>query len=340
VGGAAAASFADVAEADWGAAHHRWSRMCQRLICVGAGRDGTLSITEMIQQLLDRAGGGRRVMHEYRAREFYQAFCNLQETKEPRFLDEIRAMIDECPYDCIVGNGYAAVLPQFAELWGNSATLVHIQRADRTAAINSLRVNCENFPRAYGYYAMGARAITKRMAAFHFGEMTLPQWQKLTLVEKLSWYYDKTHALVASYRDMFAASFAIATESIDEEHTRRLFARLTVGSDAELPEPVHLNAHRIDVAKFAANNRDKMQWLFGRLDFQRLANDDTFAIEYFLEKFVAWTGYQITGEIKEMSPFEVRSKDELYASLDFAERMVSDRLKDIKSLRRMAKRMT
>jgi hypothetical protein len=36
------------------------------------------------------------------------------------------------------------------------------------------------------------------MAAFHFDEMVLPQWNKLTLVEKLSCYYDKTHALVAS----------------------------------------------------------------------------------------------------------------------------------------------
>lgn len=311
--------------------------MCRKLICVGAGRDGTLSITEMIQRLLDRAGGGRRVMHEYRGREFYQAFCNLQETKEPRFLDEIHAMIDECPYDCIVGNGYAAVLPQFAERWGSSATLVHIQRADRIAAIESLRVNCENFPWAYGYYATGAQATTKRMAAFHFGEMTLPQWNKLTLVEKISWYYDKTHALVASYRDMFAASFAIATESINEEQTRRLLARLAVGSDATLPEPTHLNAHRIDVTKFAAKHRDKMQWLFGRLDLQRLANDDTFAIEYFLEKFVAWTGYQITGQIEEMSPLEVRSRDELYASLDFAKRVVSERLKDIEALRRMLK---
>jgi hypothetical protein len=274
-------------------------------------------------------------MHEYQAREFYHAFSNLQETKEPRFLDEIRAMIDECPYDCIVGNGYAAVLPQFAERWGNSATLVHIQRADRIAAIDSLRVNCENFPRAYGYYSPSKQATTKRMAAFHFDEMALPQWNKLTLVEKLSWYYDKTHALVASYRDRFAESFAIATESINEEQTRRLIARLAVGCDAMLPAPVHLNAHRIDVTKFAAEHRDKIQWLFGRLDLQRLVNDDTFAIEYFLEKFVAWTGYQITGAIKDISPYDVRNEDELYAALDFAERVVSGRLEDIKSLRHM-----
>src|SRR5467141_2625029 len=119
-----------------------------RLICVGAGRDGTLSIANMIQRLFDSAGGGERVMHEYRAREFYDAFSNFQETNNASYLDEICCLIDECPYDCIVGNGYAAVLPQFAERWGTSATLVHIQRANRAAAIESLKTNCELFPRA------------------------------------------------------------------------------------------------------------------------------------------------------------------------------------------------
>ena len=35
--------------------------------------------------------------------------------------------------------------------------------------------------------------------------------------------------------------------------------------------------------------------------------DDAYAIEYFLEKFVGWTGYQITGAIKEISPHDVRT---------------------------------
>src|SRR5262249_9000365 len=153
----------------------------------GAGRDGTLSVADMIQRLCNQAADGR-VMHEYQAREFYQAYCNFRETDESRFLDEIRSMIDECPYDCIVGNGYAAVLPQFAERW-SSATLIHLRRADRVAAIASLKTNCELFPRAYGYYSTSPQATVKRMAAFHFGEMSRSRWDALSLDEKFAWYY-------------------------------------------------------------------------------------------------------------------------------------------------------
>jgi hypothetical protein len=306
-----------------------------KLICVGAGRDGTLSIADMIQRLYDRSGDGKRVMHEYQARELYHAFSNFKETNDSRFLDEIRDMIDHCPYDCIVGNGYAAVLPQFAERWGATATLVHIRRADRDAAVASLKTNCELFPRAYGYYSSSPSAVVKRMAAFHFGDMARAQWDKLPLHDKLAWYYDKTHALVASHRALFATTHAITTESINDDGTRRLIARLALGHDEILPQPTWLNCHRLDITDLAADRRDKMQWLFGRLDLQRFTYDDTYAIEYFLEKFVAWTGYQITGAIEDISPHDVKTSDELHVALETAERIVNNRLRDIEALRAM-----
>ena len=36
-----------------------------------------------------------------------------------------------------------------------------------------------------------------------------------------------------------------------------------------------------------------MNWLMGRLNMEELAKDDVYALNYFLDKFVAWTGYQI-----------------------------------------------
>jgi len=68
----------------------------------------------MFQEIYDRLGAGS-AKHEYCAREFYNAFSDFKTTKDPRFLADIDRMIDECPYECIVGNGYAAVLPIFAE---------------------------------------------------------------------------------------------------------------------------------------------------------------------------------------------------------------------------------
>jgi hypothetical protein len=51
-------------------------------------------------------GTERKVMHEYCCREFYQAFCDLCETGASKYENALRQMIDECAYDCVVGNGY------------------------------------------------------------------------------------------------------------------------------------------------------------------------------------------------------------------------------------------
>jgi SAM-dependent methyltransferase len=121
-----------------------------RILCVGTGRDGTQSLNYMVQRIFD-ALGGPRSMHEYGCRELYQAFCDLRETGEVGHAAEIERIIADCPWDCIVSNGYAAVLPAFAERYGRGLKVIHLRRADRDACIASLKKNCELFPAAYGY---------------------------------------------------------------------------------------------------------------------------------------------------------------------------------------------
>jgi hypothetical protein len=311
------------------------STRAQKVICVGTGRDGTYSIADIFQWAFDRAGQGQRVMHEYQAREFHHAFSNYCETGSPDYLSEIRRWIDECPYDCIVGNGYAPVLPLFAERWGREATLVHIRRVNRTECIESLKKNCELFPAAYRYYSESPKAVTKRMAAFHFDEMTMEDWNESSMDQKFSWYYDKSHSLVAAHKAAFASCFEITTESISGEATRRLIALIATGSDNVLPPPRWLNAHRFDIAKLPADRQDKMQWLFGRLDLNQVAYDEVYAIKYFLENFVAWTGYQIDGSIEQRSPNDIRAAERLRSILDEAQGILSDRLKDVDELRKL-----
>ncbi len=307
-----------------------------RLLCVGTGRDGTVSLTAMIQGLYDVAGHGQKAMHEYRARDFYNAFSNLKETGDEQYAIELRRIIGECPHDCIVGNGYASVLSMFAEHGaGGCTTLVHLRRANRTACIESLMKDCELFPAAYKYFSDSSTADMKRLAAFHFGEMTREQWDRLTLRDRFGWYYDKTHDLIRSHSGLFKSYVEITTESLNDEATRRLIARLAIDSDATIPPPTHLNAHRIDVATLPADRQPKMQWLMGRLNLHQMAYDDVYAMDYFLEKYSAWTSYQITGSILEQSPADVRHPDQIAAALDRAERILQHRLRDIAGYRIM-----
>jgi hypothetical protein len=310
-----------------------------KVIAVGTGRDGTLSVADMIQSVFDRLGTGQRVMHEYEARQFYQAFCDYRETKDDRYQADIRSMIVNCPYECIVGNGYAAVLPYFLQACGTSLKLLHLRRSDRAACIASIKRNCELFPLAYRYYSTSSAAKFKRMAAFHFGEMTQQEWDRVSLDDKVGWYYDKTHSLIGDYRRGFLEYTEITTESINDEVSRRAISRLASGSDDIIAPPTQLNSHNF-IAGLPADRHNRMQWLFGRLNLNEVAADDVYAVDYFLEKFVAWTGYQIDGSIRDISPYDVKSMDQISEILGKAEKILLARLKDINALRALnAKKM-
>jgi hypothetical protein len=261
------------------------------LLCVGTGRDGTLSLSRMIQAVFDAAGGGRRAEHEYQAPAFYQAFCEWRETGDVLPQERLRMMMRDCLADCIVGNGYAAVLPLFAQQFGRKLTVVHLRRADRDACIRSLVENCELFPYAYKYYSSSSEAVSKRMAAFHFGEMTQAEWDRLTLVDKMAWYYDKTHQVADECRHLFDTWIEITTESLDDPDTRRLIARLAGGQDGLQAPQVHVNLHRLDLARGSAEERQRLFWLLGRLDLRRLCHDELHLLEQTLANLVSWVDW-------------------------------------------------
>jgi hypothetical protein len=302
-----------------------------KILCVGTGRDGTLSLNHIIQHVFT-AFGSQQSMHEYCAREIYQAFCDFHETDDNRYEDALRRMISECPYDSIVGNGYAAILPLFAEQCGRGLKLVHLIRADRQACVTSLIKNCEMFPKAYGYYSHSPSAAVKRMAAFHFCEMSRSEWDPLSLKEKFGWYYDKTHALVGQHRRLFDEYIEIETETLNDDVTRQKIADFVQGSGStQTPPKTHLNASVIDISSFPKQQQTKMNWLMGRLNLEEMAQDDVYALDFFLEKFIAWTGYQIK-EPSQLDGAPRSSREKIAADLERAAKIVGDRLRDIDEL--------
>jgi hypothetical protein len=287
----------------------------------------------MVQHIF--SGSDRKVIHEYCCREFYQAFSDFSETGEGRYDDALKRMVDECAYDCVVGNGYAAILPLFAKRYGRSLKVVHLRRDDRNACIASLIKNSELFPTAYGYYSNSPEATVKRMAAFHFGEMSRAQWDCLSIEEKFSWYYDKTHALIREHLDLFDGHMEITTEGLDEDATRRAIADFFEGDSQAPPPKAHLNASVIDIASFPKGQRDRMHWLMGRLNIEELASDEVYALDYFLDKFVAWTGYQIADSSGAQSSAVPVGK--VAADLERAAKIINHRLRDIDALHQLAR---
>jgi len=303
-----------------------------KVLCVGTGRDGTQSLNHMIEYVF--AGADRHSMHEYRCREFYQEFCDFQETGDPGHAANIARMVADCPYDSIVGNGYAAILPEFAKQYGRGLKLVHLHR-DRDTCIQSLMTNCAMFPTAYRYYSASSEATVKRMAAFHFGEMSRTEWDRLPITEKFAWYYDKTHALVRQHASLFEAHIEVATESLEDEVCRRAIADF-VGGEGTLPPKTHLNASVIDIASFAKRHQLKMIWLLGRLNMEQLADDDVYALNYFLDKYIAWTGYQIT-EAPQLGGAAPPPPSQIAAGLERARQILEEGLRDIDALSKLVR---
>jgi SAM-dependent methyltransferase len=305
-----------------------------KILCVGTGRDGTQSLNHMIQRVFGETGD-RLSVHEYCCREIYQAFCDFTETGDGRHADALRRMVADCPFDSIVGNGYAAVLPLFAEHYGRGLKVVHLYR-DRETCIESLITNCELFPTAYRYYSSSPEAEVKRMAAFHFGDMPRDAWDRLPIREKFGWYYDKTHALVRQHLALFDHHIEIATESLNDEATRRAIADFVGGGEAAAPPRTHLNASVIDISSFPKQYQVKMNWLMGRLNMEELAKDDVYALNYFLDKFVAWAGYQIA-DAPQLGGTAAASAPEIAADLERAGRIMSERLREIDALYKLVR---
>jgi len=305
-----------------------------KILCVGTGRDGTQSLNHMIQRVFGEAGN-RLSVHEYCCREIYQAFCDFSETGNGRHADALERMVADCPYESIVGNGYAAVLPLFAERYGRGLKVVHLYR-DREACIASLITNCELFPTAYRYYSSSPEAEVKRMAAFHFGDMSRAGWDRLPIREKFGWYYDKTHALVRQHLALFDSHIEIATEGLNDEANRRKIADFVDGCQVAVPPRTHLNASVIDISSFPKQHQVKMNWLMGRLNMEELAKDDVYALNYFLDKFVAWTGYQIT-DAPQLGGTAAASALEIAADLERAGRIMNERLREIDALYKLVR---
>ena len=136
------------------------------IIC-GTGRDGTLSVAEMVREAFRINSINKTVCHEYEAGKFHDLFCELREKKCDNALKKIKNLISDCPYEVIVGNGYAAILEMFADQYPN-VRLIHLMRRDKQEFIKSFSKMARLNPDTNVYYSC-ANGGARRVAAFHVG---------------------------------------------------------------------------------------------------------------------------------------------------------------------------
>src|ERR1700683_2119596 len=166
-----------------------------QFLCVGAGRDGTVTVAALINEILRSAGSGGECVHEMHSRDLYELQCDLVERPERADTRQrIRETVANFSCAAASGNGYAGILPVFAELYPG-LKLIHLRRRDKQAFIASQIRNSKLFPETYIYYSTDT-GVMRRITAFHTGEATQEQWFALSLADKFDWFYEYTHHLV------------------------------------------------------------------------------------------------------------------------------------------------
>jgi hypothetical protein len=215
------------------------------ILCVGAGRDGTTSITQMLQSIFKKENKGRSASHEWGAVELYQMECAYRETGDSRHLEKAKALIGDCPYHCIVGNGYAPFLSLFAEIFGSGLVLIRVRRRDRAQCIDSLVENALLFPDE--------------------------EWESWPLERRFGWYYDKTHAMIDGGAALFRSVLKIETQAIDSEECRRALGH-AVKSDF-VPSPARVNQH-VPLEPLPMGMRPWVQHLLGTFDVVKFVGDE------------------------------------------------------------------
>lgn len=306
--------------------------MALQFLVVGTGRDGTVSLTQIINDIFRLNGIKAEAAHEYLSRDCYEAYCLFKETGDEEHRNRLRLLMRACPYQAIVGNGYASVLPLFQEAFPNVA-LIHVRRADREATIRSHHKNSLLFPETYINY--GPRdGIMRRVAAFHEGEMSRADWEEMSLHDRFAWFYDYTHATIEANAPRFRRRMSIETESISDPATLETLSRFILDRDGHTPKPVHLNRHvYLGIDDFSEAARSYAQWMFGNLSAPAIEANPIHLADYITNKLVALLGYQISGFIDEFAPHYARPPAEVLDSLNEFEGILRTRLNEVRLLR-------
>ncbi|QDU19585.1 hypothetical protein [Urbifossiella limnaea] len=275
--------------------------MALELLIVGAGRDGTVSLSRVVVDLYRENGIDGAVAHEYEAAQFYNSFCLFRETNDPAHLDRLERLVRECPYRAVVGNGYASVLPMFARHWPG-LKVVHLRRKDEAAFVRSFVAMQRMFPQNNVYYGAAGGEI-RRVAAFHLGEMTRAEWDALPLEAKFSWYYHYTHREIARHAPLFRHHMGMFTEDISSEAALARLARFACGEEARAVGGHRLNAFEyLKLDQFPPEAAGYVHWLLGRVDAGQIVPDAAYPALYFTNAFITWVGYHATGQADAMAP--------------------------------------
>lgn len=283
------------------------------ILCVGTGRDGTVTMTHLINQIFAFEGKGRTCGHEILSRWIYnrlhqlgyEALCSDGETLE---------MIQNCKYPAIAGAGYSVAQDVFLKA-NPRCKLIHLKRKNKQAFIESYSKMMSQFPHLVGGYSDidESQVVSHIMTACDFNEISKKEWSGLPASEKISWYYDKTHQLIDAHKHLFSDYKIFYTEDLNDEKSRRELAEYVLDKRPAdfIPDAAHLNMNFFQNYQCNPHEKSLLHWWFHDLNPHDILKDDSYLLDFIANKYTALMGYHQHTKLEEFFGLPSKSADKI-----------------------------
>lgn len=188
------------------------------LLVVGCGRDGTTSVTALLRALY-KANEKKQLedmsiaRHESNNIELYRGVMEYIRSERYDLVKNVLLGMRHL-FEC--GNGYSFIMPIVREVLG-PVKLVLLIREEK-AHIASLLRRPQLNPQNWGGYVSIKNPAIFRPTAVDFLEMSAQAWWSMTLKDRISWYREKSLALVRSHSKLFPSYLELRTESLCDAH--------------------------------------------------------------------------------------------------------------------------
>jgi hypothetical protein len=306
------------------------------LLCAGTGRDGTVTMTNLINQIFDFENKNKTCGHEIFSRMIFNRLHELG--YGGLCLDnEIASLIKNCEFSAVVGSGYGVVLDLFSKI-NPQCKLIHLKRKNKQAFIESFTNLVSQFPHLVGGYSDTdeSRVDSHIMTAVDFKEMSVVDWNLLSTSEKISWYYNKTHQLIETHKYLFADYKIIYTEELDEEKIRKELTKYVLSTNQTdyIPSLTHLNTFLFQNCHCSPQEKSILQWWLHDLNPYDVLKNDNYILDFIINKYTALIGYHSDSKVKELFGLDSKPKDDIKKSLDKANTILvtsTDILRGIKN---------
>lgn len=284
--------------------------MTLQILGIGCGRDGTTSLTQILDNLFGLNNpGAYRVLHECDNAEIYQSAVAYVRDRNSQ---KCCSIISKWGQEAEIGNGYSFILPLFFEVFGKNLKLIHLKR-EKNENLASLINHTSWNPSHWGGYVDNAEHFEiTRPTAHDYCEMTKSQWQSLPLDKKLGWYYDKTHSEIEKHKQNFTNVFSISTSQLNEDSKIVELRNFINPNWKNTTNPSHLNSNlNYDFSAMTREQKLVARTMWRGFDFQSALTDEHYALRHFFNLYLMSNGQKNLAlsekKIKEILTIEIKS---------------------------------